>query len=159
MPEVKFIAAIDDKRGIAKRQKIPWKLPIDVKYFKDKVATGPVVMGYKTYASNGHRPFSKFENVVFTHNKVAVYNVAVEHDLPSYFKNLDHDVWVAGGGEIFGAALPYATKLYITRVSGDYNCDVFFPEFENNFELTEKSDDRQENGITYRFEIWRPKIK
>ncbi len=157
MPEIRFIAAIDDKRGLAKKQKIPWDLPTDKKYFRDKLATGPVVMGYKTYVSNGRKPYGTFENTVFSRQDISLDNAAVHRDAEKFFKNLDYDVWVAGGGEIFAAALPFATILYITRVIGDFDCDVFFPRYEDGFRLESAGPWQAENGIRFRFEIWAPK--
>lgn len=158
MPEVKFIAAIDDKRGIARKQKIPWHIPADQKYFKGKLSGGPVAMGYKTYISNGRKPYSEYENFVFTNDPVSLGKLTVVNDLHGFFNHLDMDIWVAGGGQIFKESLQYATELYITRVYGDFDCDVFFPEFEQDFQLVKQGDLQGENGYKFRFELWKPNL-
>ena len=43
------IVAIDDLRGIANNSGIPWDIPRDRRYFKQKTLNNTVIMGYKTY--------------------------------------------------------------------------------------------------------------
>ncbi len=155
MPDIKLIAAIDSKRGIAIGQKLPWHLPTDQKYFQEKLKDGPVVMGWNTFEANKFKPYGHGPNVVLTHRNVeAIPGVWIVHDAHNYFKNLDEDVWVAGGGKIFSEALPYATQLYITQLEGDFGADVFFPEFTSQFHRVDNNQPRTENGITYTFQIW-----
>jgi hypothetical protein len=45
--------------------------------------------------------------------------------------------------------------LLLTQVLGDFDCTKFFPPYETEFQLAAQSDDRQEGGITYRFETWK----
>ncbi len=157
MLRVNFVAAIDDKRGIAKKNKIPWDLPSDKKYFKNLLAQGPVVMGWKTYVANGRKPYGPHKNTVLTKDQREADNVEIRHDLQSFFENVQEDTWVGGGGQVFAQALPYATHLYLTRVEGDFACDTFFPEFENEFVLTQEEPPLTENGTTFRYQIWERK--
>lgn len=155
MPEIKLIAAIDSKNGIAANNKLPWDLPSDRKYFKDHVKKGPVVMGWKTFTANGFKPYGDGDNIVITRRNVeAAPGVWIVHDADVYFRTLQNDVWVAGGGMIFTAALPYAAKLYISKVEGDFGCDVFLPIFEKQFHRIDHNHSQVENGITFTYEIW-----
>lgn len=162
MVDIKFIAALDSKNGIAKSNpngpgKIPWNLPTDQKYFRDMIQEGPVVMGWNTYAANGFKPYGVGINTVITRSAKQAGNVAVPRDAKSYFDSLKEDVWVLGGGQIYSEFLPRATHLYITRVEGDFGCDIFFPEFENLFQQVESQPVQIENGIKFQFQIWEPK--
>jgi len=62
-----------------------------------------------------------------------------------------------GGGQIFKEALPFAAKLFITKVEGSYAADVFFPEFKSAFYLAHQEPQQVENGITFQFQIWERK--
>ncbi|CAN5440783.1 type 3 dihydrofolate reductase [soil metagenome] len=157
MPSVKLIAAVDDKLGIAKHNKIPWDLPSDKKYFRAKLEPGPVASGWKTYAANGRKPYGHGNNTVFTRNYITIPGVTVLHDAESFFENLHEDTWVSGGGQIFDLAIQYATHLYLTRVSGDFGCNTFFPEFENEFVLISDGTPLVENGISFRYQVWERK--
>ena len=79
------------------------------------------------------------------------------HDTHEFFESRKDDLWVAGGGQIFKEALPYATHLYITRVEGDYNADIYFPEFESDFQRIDNNQPQTENGITFTFQTWKRK--
>lgn len=159
MFNVRLIAAVDDNLGIARHNKIPWRIEADRDYFRQKLDSGPVVMGLKTFVSNGRKPYGSYENTVFGNEEIDYPGVATERDAVKFFKNLDKDIWVAGGGQIFKLALPYATELYITRVQGSYDCDVFFPEFQHSFEIRSAGDWQTENGYKFRLETWAPKPK
>ena len=49
---------------------------------------------------------------------------------------LSTDVFICGGGEVYAQALPLCHELYLTRVHRTVEGDVFFPEFEDRFEMT-----------------------
>lgn len=155
MPKVKLIAAIDDNYGIAKDGKLPWKIPADLEYFRDKIQDGPVIMGWGTFASNSFKPFGNGKNIVITLKQTEAFpGVWVAHDIKRLFDNLDEDVWVIGGGEIFRQVLSYATELYLTRVKGNYKADVFFPKFEDGFHRVSYTPSEAENGFSFSFEVW-----
>jgi len=162
MPEIKLIAAIDNKLGIAKKVagtpgKIPWNLQSDRKYFRDKLIDGPVVSGWNTFAANNFKPYGIGKNIVITRDdRESAPGVWIIHDAQKFFEKNKEDIWVAGGGQIFKEALPYATHLYLTRVSGDFDCDIFFPEFEGKFILTHEEPKQTENGVSFIYQIWQP---
>jgi len=158
MPDIKFIAAIDDKLGLGKNGKLPWDLPSDRKYFRDHIKQGPVVTGWKTFASHNFKPYGEGKNILLTRRDTeAIPGMWVVHDAGHYFETLKEDVWVVGGGEIFKTALPYATHLYLTRVKGNFDADVFFPEFEDLFKLTSEEPAQTENGVEFTYQVWERK--
>lgn len=160
MPEVRLIAAIDSKNGIAKSEPkgpgiIPWDLPTDRQYFRETVRNGPVVMGWNTYVASGRKPIGAGENIIFTHKDVLVNGATIIRDGREYFKHVNQDVWVVGGSQIYQLALPYATELYITRVYGDYDCDSLFPDFSHSFEQVHTERVMKENNIEFQYQIWK----
>lgn len=155
---IKFIAAIDETYGLARKGKIPWDLPSDRKFFRDSISSGVGLMGWNTFVSNNKRPFpTSPRNVVITHHTESFDGVEIIHDLQAFLDRTDDDIWVIGGGDVFRQLLPRATHLVLTRVQGTYECDVFFPEFEDSFICTDPGEIRQENGTEYRVEVWEPK--
>ena len=63
---IRQIAAIDSQRGIATDSGIPWKLPGDSAYFRQKTSTGLIVMGRATYDEFA-APLHGEENYVLSH--------------------------------------------------------------------------------------------
>lgn len=147
---------MDDKLGIATDRGIPWRLPEDVAYFRQKTKGGVVLMGGTTYREFS-APMSERENIVLTRSPELVRpgfrGVASLDEIVPLGESTD--LWVIGGAVAFGETLTMAAELLITQVHGDFECTVFFPPFEHLFELTTASDERHEGPITYRFETWR----
>jgi dihydrofolate reductase len=132
-PTISIIAAIDQKRGIGKDNKLPWDIPEDMQRFRDKTKGHAIVMGRKTFESIG-RPLPNRVNIVVTRDKD--YKAEGCTICPSLeealikAKEIDKDeIFVIGGGEIYRQALPFSDKLYLTLVEGDYGADTFFPEY------------------------------
>ena len=56
MPRISLIAAMADNRVIGIANKLPWKLPADMKWFREHTMGKPMVMGRKTFESFGAKP-------------------------------------------------------------------------------------------------------
>jgi len=152
---IRLIAAIDTRRGIATDSGIPWKLPGDTAYFHEKTATGLILMGWATY-NEFAAPLHGRNNYVLTADSRGLRTgfqaigsldqLATEHPA--------EDIWVIGGANVYAETIGQADGLLLTQVVGDFDCTKFFPPYEDEFRLATRSDDRQEGGITYRFEMW-----
>ncbi|HEX5797470.1 MAG TPA: dihydrofolate reductase [Candidatus Saccharimonadales bacterium] len=151
----KIIVIIDKKRGIAKNGKMPWYLPTDFKNFKQKTSTGSkiVLMTGKTFRSM-KRPLSGRHNVIWTKDKsIAGEGVQAISDLDGFLQRTG-DVWIIGGTALFEKTLDLADELYVTRIDHDFDCDRFFPPFENKFDMESTSGEITENGLNFHFEKW-----
>ena len=60
------------------------------------------------------------------------------------------EIFVIGGGEIFRQAMPYLTRLYLTVVQKDFECDTFFPDYSDFTKVIEK-EEHPENDPPYTF--------
>jgi len=65
---------------------------------------------------------------------------------PEEFPN---DIFICGGAEIYGQALPRCSDLYLTVVKREYEGDAFFPPFEDKFDLVEELRDEPEFKILH----------
>lgn len=148
MPMLKIIAAIDEKRGIARHGSVPWYLPLDLKYFKRMTISGEVIMGRMTHESIG-RPLSGRENIIITSSK-RLQGVTLYKNLQAALDDYP-DAWIIGGERIFYESIDRASELYLTHIDKDFNCDRFFPEYEDDFRLFERSKVYDENGLKYYF--------
>ncbi len=95
---IKFIVAIDEKKGMANEHGIPWqgKIPGDVKRFRDLTEHGNVLMGYKTY-SEFNKPLSNRHNYVLTNSDEQLREgFEPVRDLEQFIKTFDGDLWVIG---------------------------------------------------------------
>ncbi len=151
---IRFIAAIDNKRGIADEKGIPWDLPTDKAYFRSKTKESPVLMGYATYLEMAE-PLPDRQNLVATtKNKKLRAGFETVSDAREFLKNSKNDVWVIGGAGLFSSVFDLADELYITQLDSDFNCTKVFPEFEDKFDVASSAEPKTENGTTFRFQVW-----
>jgi len=156
-----LIVAVSKNNGIGKDGKIPWHIPEDLKYFKEKTKNKTIIMGRKTFESLP-KVLPLRHHIVLTRdvnykNEDIEISTDIEETLNRY-KN--EPAFIIGGRDIYETALPYCEKLYITRVDREFEVDIFFPQIDyNDFELVEKSEIQVEEslGVEFVFEVWQRK--
>ena len=135
MKNISIIVAVAKNNAIGKDNKLLWHLSEDLKRFK-KLTTGHyIIMGKNTYFSLPNRPLPNRTHIVLTDvpgeqvdDCIMAYSIedAIEKMHPS------EENFIIGGASIYKQFLPYANKLYITRVHEDFEADTFFPELKEN---------------------------
>lgn len=129
---VVLVAAVADNGVIGSGGDIPWKIPADLRHFRETTIGNTVVMGRKTFESIGH-PLPYRTNIVVTrqpgwsHEGVFVFG-SVEAAIEGAQAH-DGQVMVMGGGEIYSAALPLADEQILTEVHQSPAGDTHYPEF------------------------------
>jgi len=153
---IRLIAAIDSRRGIATDSGIPWKLPGDTAYFRDKTSTGVILMGRATY-NEFAAPLHRGTNFVLSTKLGPLRTGFQEVGSLDQLRGThpDEDIWVIGGAAVYAETITEADELLLTQVVGDFHCTKFFPSYRAEFGLTVHSHDYSETGVTYRFETWR----
>ncbi len=136
---VALIAAVARNHVIGQDGAIPWRIPADMRFFKETTMGKPVVMGRKTFESFPKRPLLGRANIVVT--RQPSWQADGAHAVPSLDAGLDlaaeiaardgaGAIMVIGGRSIYCGALPHADRLYLTRVDADCEGDVKFPPFD-----------------------------
>lgn len=144
MGHIAIIAALDSTtRAIGKDNTLLWHIPDDLKRFKELTTGHPVIMGRKTWESlpERFRPLPNRTNIVVTRQLgyktegAAVVDSLSDAFLAAQEAPGSNETFVIGGGEIYIAALPYATHLYLTLVDDSSEADTFFPAYEKEFNI------------------------
>lgn len=133
------VVAMTADRVIGRGGALPWHLPEDLVYFKKTTSGHPIVMGRKTFESIG-RPLPKRRNIVLTRDadwSAAGVEVIHQPDDLEKLPDLDGQVFIIGGSEIYAAFLPQLDDLLVSHVAGDYDGDTRLPEFEGSFPNSE----------------------
>ncbi|MBU5466638.1 dihydrofolate reductase [Virgibacillus sp. MSJ-26] len=141
---ISLLVAMDQNRVIGLNNDMPWHLPKDLKFFKQKTVGHTIVMGRKTFNSIG-RVLPNRKHVILTRNKNVTFPEGVEviYDI-SGIKDLDNnhpndELFVIGGGKVFEQVLPIADRMYVTLIDETFEGDVYFPNFsEEEWTLTSK---------------------
>ncbi len=152
---INIIVAVDSKMGIADEHGLPWSVEADKKYYRDKIKDSNILMGRGVYDELQEPPSSK-KNYVLTHLENLREGFAKIDKIEDIIKN-NNDLWVIGGEKVYQQMLDYTDKVYLTRIYGDFKCTKFFPEFENDFYLSSSTDNENEDGTSFRFEIYNRK--
>ena len=155
---IAIVVAHSENRVIGRDNDLPWRLPTDLRRFKELTTGGTVVMGRKTYESlpEAFRPLPNRRNVVLTTSpEFAAEGVEAFGSLEEALAACEHDCFVIGGGETYRQALPHAQRVYATRVHADVEGDVHFPELpEDAWRRVEQSEPVSENGHRFAFETY-----
>lgn len=157
---ISLIAAIGRNREVGKQGELLWRIPDDLKRFKALTTGHPVIMGRKTWESlpERARPLPNRTNIVVTRQAAYFAPGAtvvdglsdaflIAHEAPG-----GHETFVIGGGELYAAALPYASRLYLTLVDAtDDDADTFFPTYEREFTTTISNESGKHDGLSYQW--------
>lgn len=149
MGKRKIIVAYSLNRVIGNDNKLLWKQSADLKRFKEITSNGIVVMGRKTFDSIG-KPLPNRRNIVisndFKHDGVEVMTLEES-------KNIDSDVFIIGGGQIYRELLEDCDEILATLIHTKIEGDTTFPEIDGRWMLVEatyhKADDKNQFGYSF----------
>jgi dihydrofolate reductase len=139
------IFAIDEFYGFGRQNRLPWKCQEDLEFFKNKTMGNTVIMGKNTWNSVPQRLFLKTRNViVVTKEQIQGITTAENvEDAKSLAQKNNNDIFVIGGMKLLLSCFKenVLDNLYITRIQGVYECDVYFKEVEqllSRYKLVDK---------------------
>ncbi len=169
-----IILAVDSKNWIWKNNSLAWNIPSDMQYFKkitsnttDLNKVNAVIMWKNTWESipDKYRPLPNRINCILTRK---INNNSVEKST-LYFNSLEdclsklelkeniENVFIIGWANLYNQVLnnPMIDKIYLTKVTWDYNCDVFFNWIPENFRVILYTEPEVENGIEYSYWVYK----
>ncbi len=141
-PEYIIIAGIARNGVIGKGMALPWKVPGDMKLFRELTMGHPVVMGRKTWESMGQIPLPGRQNIIISRSLRATENAWVLPDLGKLSEVLPADterVFFIGGAVLYAEALKIVHTLYLSEMHFDAEGDTTFPAWDRTqWRLEEK---------------------
>ncbi|MFM2232851.1 MAG: hypothetical protein RJB31_1552, partial [Bacteroidota bacterium] len=162
---ISLVVAASENNAIGQNNALLWKLPNDMKFFKNLTWGMPVIMGRKTFESMASRPLSGRINIVISRNPDALpimENVWPANSLENAI-SLSHstdclEAFIIGGGDIYKQSITIADRIYMTRVHAHYpDADTFFPTIDESLfkiaDAVEMPAD-EKHAQAYRFETW-----
>jgi len=157
MTPVTLILARADNGVIGDGNRIPWRIPDDLKRFKALTMGKPIVMGRKTWESFPRKPLPGRTNIVISRdpNLVAPGAVVVhsfEEALSRAAAEIPKDVMIVGGAEIYRVALPQATRIELTEVHEAFRGDVSLEPFDpKQWRETAREERSALDGLRYSY--------
>ena len=149
-----LIAAAAQNNALGKNNELVWHLPKDFKRFKALTTGHHIIMGRKTFESFP-KPLPNRTHIVISRQDnycpegcIVVGSMEKAVEIASKDKN----VFIIGGGEIYRIGIHIADKIELTRVFGNFDADVFFPEIDpNQWELQEEEFHSKDENHQYDF--------
>ncbi len=159
---VAAVVAIGKKRELGKDNKLLWKIPDDLKRFRNLTRGHPIIFGRKTFESIlAYRgaPLPERTSIVITRD--ASYSVpagvVVAHSLEEALDAATRapggeEIHIGGGAALYAEALPFIDRLYLTLVDAeDASADSFFPAYESSFTKKVSEEVHEWEGLNYCF--------
>lgn len=142
MTSLHLIVAMSKDRAIGRGGRLPWRLPPDLKRFKELTMGGTVLMGRKTWESVKALPGRRI---------IVLSNTLDEETLDLWELRLVGTIeeaielcttkvlWVAGGERVYRLCLPIVEKMFITFIHAKTvtDADAHFPKFNADDWITE----------------------
>jgi len=157
--KITLIAAVAENRVIGRDGGLPWRLPDDLRRFKQRTLGHIVIMGRRTYESLA-APLPNRPAIVVSRNRdldaaEATLANSLDEALDIARGRGEDEVFILGGSEIYAIALPLADQLELTIVHAEIEGDTYFPEFDPAaWTITEdqrrEADDRHEHPFSFR---------
>ena len=155
---IALVVALSSNGVIGRDGELPWRLPTDLRRFRELTMGHAVVMGRRTYESlpDRFRPLPNRRNIVLSsRTEYEAPGAEVFGDLDAALGACEHDCFVIGGGVTYAQALPRASRVYATHVAGEIAGDALFPELpEVDWRCVERSEPLAENGETFTFTVY-----
>lgn len=132
-------------RAIGKNGHLPWRLPPDLKRFKELTGSDDVLVGRKTWESIKALPGRQLIVLSKTLDPttIGLWNLKVATTIESATLLCETEtLWVAGGQQVYELYLPLADKMFLTYIHGLVvpDADAWFPKFNPDEWETEEAE-------------------
>lgn len=149
---ISLIVAVAKNNVIGNNGVIPWKVKGEQKRFKELTTGKTIIMGRKSFEEIG-KPLPNRKTILISNTQhIELENCITVKFLFEAFtlaKN-ENEVFVAGGGQVYKEAFPYADRIYITVIDKIIDGNVYFPEIcEDDFVKT--YEERIDGEIPYTY--------
>lgn len=159
---MKAILHADKNWGIGKNNSLMFRIPADMKFFKETTTGNTVVMGSNTLKSLPQgKPLKDRINIVLYPEGEDREDCKIVHSLNELFTEIKkyppERVFVIGGQMMFKTLLPYCDEVLVTKVEAEGEADAFFENLDKNenFKLVHESEPIETNGYTIKFTTYK----
>lgn len=159
---MKAILHVDRQWGIGKSNGLMFKIPEDMKFFRETTTGKVVVMGSNTLKSfPGGNPLKNRTNIVLFPGGEKRGDCTVVGSLDELFSELkkypDDDIYVIGGAMMYKTLLSYCSEVLVTKVDAVGGADAFFENLDENpnFVLAYESPVTVTNGYEIKFTTYK----
>ncbi|MFC1997848.1 dihydrofolate reductase [Chloroflexota bacterium] len=157
---ISIVVAVDKNNGIGYQNRLPWRLPADLRQVKLLTMGHHLIMGRKTYESIG-KPLPGRVTIIVTRNpnyqaEGCLISRSLTDALALAGENEESEVFIFGGSDIYQEALLVTDRIYITHIHAEFQVDTYFPDFDRSLWIETNSvfhPADEENPYPFTFQI------
>jgi len=152
MPEIILIAAMAENRVIGRDNAMPWSIKGNLAHFKEMTMGFPCIMGRKTWDSLPKKPLPGRLNIIISKSvNENSQNIKTFLSLSSAVESCSNynKIFICGGESIYAQAMPFADKIDLTLIPGQYDGDTYFPEIDDSWKKTDSVKFDEFSIVTY----------
>src|SRR2546430_2003640 len=132
---VSIIAAMDRRGLIGDATGLPWRLPRDLRRFREYTWGKPIIMGRRTFELIGKPLPGRFNVVLSRDPDYSAPNCRVARALQEALSAAEEylsqtggdEAVIIGGGKVYAEAIHRWDRLYLTIVEGEFTGNAYFP--------------------------------
>ena len=162
---ISIIAAVARNRAIGFENKLIYRLPNDLKRFKQLTTGHTIVMGRNTFLSLPKGALPNRRNIVLTRKGVNKEFQEVREEIRDnttleFFGSLDvalrhcdadEDIYIIGGASVYRQAMSVADRLCLTEIDDTpAQADTYFPDYSDWHEVSREVHETDERHA-YRY--------
>ncbi len=129
---VSVIVAASANNVIGVAGGLPWRLPEDLRRFKELTMGKPMLMGRLTYESIG-KALPGRRSIILTRQvdfQATDCEIVATADAALAAVGDVEELMIIGGGNVYEQLLPMTDRIYLTRVHTHIDGDTYFPEID-----------------------------
>ncbi|WP_381414991.1 dihydrofolate reductase [Spiroplasma endosymbiont of Anurida maritima] len=145
-----FILAVGENNELGLNNNLPWHIKEELAFFKKMTLNQNILFGRKTYESipkhlEDRKIFvlTKQKNNYDFNNKNVVIINNIDKIISDYYKNVDNDIYICGGLNIYKLFYDFVDVIYLSKIKGKFEADTFMFEIDENIftkDIFEKHD-------------------
>jgi len=138
---VSIIAAVAENGVIGGNNKLPWHLPLDMRFFMKTTEGHCILTGRRNYESipEKFRPLKNRTNIVVTRQQnyakascqLRIVN-SIEGGIRLAGELREKELFIIGGGQIYQQAMPLTHRIYLTEIRQQFKGDTHFPSLDRS---------------------------
>lgn len=159
---MKAILHADKNWGIGKNNSLMFRIPADMKFFKETTTGNVVVMGSNTLKSFPQgKPLKDRINIVLYPEGEDREDCKIVRSVEELFSEIKkyppEKVFVIGGQMMYRTLLEYCDEVLVTKVEAEGDADAFFENLDKNenFKIICESEPQETNGYTIKFTTYK----
>ena len=155
---ISIVVAHASNRVIGRDGGLPWRLPADMRHFRELTMGASVLMGRRTFESipPQFRPLPGRRNLVLSAKAgYAPAGAEVFGSLGQALSACGPDCFVIGGALTYEEALPLCERVHAAEIEAEIEGDTLFPELAGEeWRLLDDGGPLAENGLAFRFRTY-----